>query len=118
MPTAALVSRLTPRGWLIAGATAVVAILFVYLFVHTVSQPSYTTLVSGVEPSQTGKMTSTLSAQGISYQLQNGGTALAVQANQTAKARVALAGADLLGNNQPGFQLFEKAKLGESNFQQ
>jgi flagellar M-ring protein FliF len=120
MPPAAaqLASRLTPRGWLIAGGGAVVAILFVYLFVHTVSQPSYTTLVSGVEPSQTGKMTSTLSAQGISYQLQNGGTALAVQANQTAKARVALAGADLLGNNQPGFQLFEKAKLGESNFQQ
>jgi flagellar M-ring protein FliF len=117
-PAAQLASRLTPRGWLIAGGGAVVAILFVYLFVHTVSQPSYTTLVSGVEPSQTGKMTSTLSAQGISYQLQNGGTALAVQANQTAKARVALAGADLLGNNQPGFQLFEKAKLGESNFQQ
>jgi flagellar M-ring protein FliF len=117
-PAAQLASRLTPRGWLIAGGGAVAAILFVYLFVHTVSQPSYTTLVSGVEPSQTGKMTSTLSAQGISYELQNGGTALAVQANQTAKARVALAGADLLGNNQPGFQLFEKAKLGESNFQQ
>ncbi|HTA13106.1 MAG TPA: flagellar basal-body MS-ring/collar protein FliF [Solirubrobacteraceae bacterium] len=117
-PVAQLASRLTPRGWLIAGGGAVVAILFIYLFVHTVSQPSYTTLVSGVEPSQTGKMTSTLSAQGISYQLQNGGTALAVQANQTAKARVALAGADLLSNNQPGFQLFEKAKLGESNFQQ
>ncbi len=28
------------------------------------------------------------------------------------------AGAGLLGNNQPGFELFEKQKLGESNFQQ
>ncbi|HEV3047671.1 MAG TPA: flagellar basal-body MS-ring/collar protein FliF [Solirubrobacteraceae bacterium] len=117
-PVAQLASRLTPRGWLIAGGGAVAAILFVYLFVHTVSQPSYTTLVSGVEPSQTGKMTSTLSAQGISYELQNGGTALAVQANETAKARVALAGANLLGNAQPGFSLLEKSKLGESNFQQ
>ena len=66
-PASQLASRLTPRGWLIAGGAAVAAILFVYLFVHTVSQPSYTTLVSGVQPSQTGKMTSTLSAQGISY---------------------------------------------------
>jgi flagellar M-ring protein FliF len=118
MPTAALASRLTPRGWLIAGAAAVVSILFVYLFINTVSKPSYTTLVSGVEPSQTGKMTSTLAAQGISYELQNNGTAIAVQSNQSSKARVALAGANLLGNTQPGFSLFEKQNLGESNFQQ
>jgi flagellar M-ring protein FliF len=118
LPVAQLASRLTPRGWLIAGAGAVAAILFVYLFVHTVSQPSYTTLVSGVNPSQTDKMTSTLSAQGITYQLQSNGTAIAVQANQASKARVALAGANLLGNAQPGFSLFEKQNLGESNFQQ
>ena len=63
-------------------------------------------------------MTSTLSEHGISYELQNNGTALAVQSNQTAEARVALAGAGLLGNTQPGFSLFEKQNLGESNFQQ
>src|SRR5271168_3661488 len=117
-PAAQLASRLTPRAWLIAGGGAAAAILFIYLFLHMVSQPSYTTLVSGVQPSQTGKMTSTLAAQGIGYQLQNNGTAIAVQANQTSKARVALAGANLLGNTQPGFSLFEKQNLGESNFQQ
>jgi flagellar M-ring protein FliF len=83
-----------------------------------VSAPSYTTVVSGVEPSQTGKMTSTLSAAGVSYELQSGGTAIAVQSNETSKARVALAGANLLGNTQPGFSLFEKQPLGASNFQQ
>jgi flagellar M-ring protein FliF len=118
MPIAALASRLTPRGWLIAGGFAVGAILFVYLFLHMVSAPSYSTLVSGLNPSQTGKMTSTLSEHGVSYQLQNNGTALAVQSNQTAQARVALAGANLLGNTQPDFSLFEKQSLGESNFQQ
>jgi flagellar M-ring protein FliF len=119
MPNAAqLASRLTPRGWLIAGGGAVAAILFVYLFVHTVSKPSYTTVVSGVQPSQTNKMTSTLSGQGISYELQDNGTAIAVQSNDASKARVALAGANLLGNAQPGFSLFEKQNLGESNFQQ
>ena len=119
MPVSQLASRLTPRGWLIGGGFAVAAILFVYIFLHAVSQPNYTTLVSGVDPSQTGKMTSTLSAQGISFQLQNNGTAIAVQSDQTAKARVALAGADLLGSNtQPDFSLFEKQNLGESNFQQ
>ena len=114
-PIAQLASRLTARGWLIAGGAAVAGIIFLYLFVHTVSQPSYTTLLSGLNPSQTGKMTSTLSEHGISYQLQNNGTALAVQSNQSAAARVALAGAGELGNTQPGF---EKQSLGESNFQQ
>ena len=118
MPFAQLASRLTPRAWLIAGGATVAGILFIYLFLHTVSQPSYSTLASGVEPAQTGKMTSTLSAQGISYQLQNNGTAVAVQSNQMAQARVALAGAGLLGNHQPGFELFNKQSLGESNFQQ
>ncbi|MGO9762617.1 MAG: flagellar basal-body MS-ring/collar protein FliF [Solirubrobacteraceae bacterium] len=118
-PAAQLASRLTPRGWLIAGGGAVAAILFIYLFVHTVSQPSYTTVVSGVQPSQTSKMTSTLSGQGISYELQDNGTAIAVQSNEASKARVALAGANLLGDTQPGFtQLFEHQNLGESNFQQ
>ncbi len=117
-PAAQLASRLTPRAWLIAGGGAIVSILFIYLFLHMVSAPSYTTLVSGVEPSRTGKMTSTLSQQGINYQLQNGGTAIAVQSNQTAKARVALAGANLLGDTQPGFELFDKQNLGESDFQQ
>jgi flagellar M-ring protein FliF len=113
-----LASRLTTRGWLVVGAAAVGGILFIYLFLHMVSAPGYTTLVSGVDPAQTGKMTSALSAHGVSYQLQNNGTAIAVQDNQTAQARVALAGAGLLGNSQPGWELFNKQSLGESNFQQ
>jgi len=118
VPVAQLASRLTPRGWLVAGGATAAGILFIYLFVHMVSAPSYSTLASGLEPSQTGKMTSALSSHGISYELQNNGTALAVQSNKTAEARVALAGAGLLGNTQPDFSLFEKTSLGESNFQQ
>ncbi len=120
MPNVAqLASRLTPRGWLIVGGGAIAAVLFFYIFLHTVSQPGYTTLLSGVDPSQTGKMTSALSARGVSYQLQNNGTAIAVQDNETSQARIALAGAGLLGNSQPNLNdVFSKTSLGESNFDQ
>ncbi len=118
MPVKQLATRLTPRGWIILGAGAVAGILFIYLFVHMVSKPSYSTLATGLEPAQTGKMTSALDQQGIGYELQNNGTALAVQSNETAQARVALAGAGLLGNTHPGFELFNKSSLGESQFQQ
>jgi flagellar M-ring protein FliF len=118
MPIRQITSRLTPRGWLLLGAGTLAGIVFIYLFVHMVSKPSYSTIATGLEPAQTGKMTGALDQQGIGYELQNNGTALAVQSNETARARVALAGAGLLGNTQPGFSLFEKSSLGESNFQQ
>jgi flagellar M-ring protein FliF len=119
MPISQLTSRLTPRGWLLFGGAAVLGIVVIYLFVHMISKPSYATVATGLEPGQTGKMTSVLDQHGIHYELQNNGTALAVQSNQTAQARVALAGSGLLGNTQPGFsQLMEKSNLGESNFQQ
>jgi type III secretory pathway lipoprotein EscJ len=103
---------------LLFGGCALVAIVFLYLFMHMISKPSYSTFATGLEPAQTGKMTSTLDQQGIHYELQNGGTALAVQSSDSSKARIALAGAGLLGNTQPGFSLLEKSNLGESNFQQ
>lgn len=118
MPLAQLTTRLTPRGWLIAGGGALAAIFAIYLFVHMVSQPSYATIATGLEPAQTGKMTSALDSRGISYQLQNNGTALAVQSNETSQARIALAGSGLLGKARPDLSLFEKQNLGESNFQQ
>jgi flagellar M-ring protein FliF len=103
----------------VAGAVTVVTIVALYLLLHLVSQPSYTTLLTGLEPAQTGKMTSALDQKGISYQLQNNGTALAVQSNETAQARIALATGGLLENvQQPGFSLFNKTSLGESSFQQ
>ncbi len=116
---AQLASRLSTRGWLVAGGASVAAIFVIYLFMQMVSAPSYSTLMTGIEPAQTSKMTAALSAKGIAYELQNNGTALAVQSNKVAEARVALASAGMLGNgSQPGFSLFEKTSLGESNFQQ
>jgi flagellar M-ring protein FliF len=116
---AQLASRLSTRGWLVAGGASIAAIFVIYLFMQMISAPSYSTLMTGIEPAQTSKMTAALSAKGIAYELQNNGTALAVQSNKVAEARVALASAGMLGNgSQPGFSLFEKTSLGESSFQQ
>ncbi len=113
-----MATRLSPRGWLAAAAAGIGSIVVLYLLLQMVSAPSYTTLLTGLEPAQTGKMTAALSQKGISYELQNNGTALAVQSTETAQARVALAGAGLLEGNQQGFSLFNKSELGESTFQQ
>ena len=114
------ITKLTPKGWAMIGGSAAAAIVFLVLIMHFASAPSYSTLLTGLDPAQTGKIESTLSAKGIGYQIQNGGTALAVDSSQTSQARIALASAGLLGvgSQQPGFELLNSSQLGASNFQQ
>src|SRR5437763_5735248 len=113
-----LMTKITPKGWAVIGCAIAATVMFVYFVFHLAAQPSYATLMTGLDPAQTGKLTSTLDTKGIAYQIQNGGTALAVESDKTAQARIALAGAGLLTSAQPGFSLFDKQQLGASNFQQ
>jgi flagellar M-ring protein FliF len=113
-----MAKKLSPKGWAMIIGSVVGGIAFLMIVMSMASKPTYSTLEAGIDPAQTGKITSTLSAQGITYQLQNNGTAIAVTSSQTAQARVALATAGLLTNQQPGFSLLDKQQLGQSNFQQ
>ncbi|MBV8217685.1 MAG: flagellar M-ring protein FliF, partial [Solirubrobacterales bacterium] len=114
------IGKLTPKGWAMVGGSVAAAVLFLVVIMHFASAPSYSTLLTGLDPAQTGKIESTLSSKGIGYQIQNGGTALAVDSSQTGQARIALASAGLLGvgSTQPGFELLNSQQLGASNFQQ
>ncbi len=113
-----MAKKMSPKGWVMLGGSLVLGVAFLMIVMSMASKPSYSTLEAGIDPAQTGKITSTLAAQGISYQLQNSGTAIAVNSSQTAQARVALATAGLLTTQQPGFSLLNSQQLGQSNFQQ
>ena len=121
MPAASrLLSNLTPRGRLVLAGSALALVVLVFFGMQIAGRPSYALVSSGLDPAQTAKVTAALDAQGIGYELRNNGTALAVEKSQTAQARIALASAGLDGgsDNQPGFELFDKQKLGSSDFQQ
>jgi flagellar M-ring protein FliF len=119
IPLRQLTTKLTPKGWAVVGGSALIGVVFIYMLFSFASKPSYTTLLAGVDPAQTGKITSQLSTQGIPYEIQNNGTAVAVEADKTAQARIALATAGLLNStSQPGFSLFDNQSLGQSTFQQ
>lgn len=118
-----ILSRLSPRGWAAVGGSLVAAIIFIYVLVSLASSPSYTTLEAGINPVQTSKMTAALSTAGIPYQLQNNGTAIAVETSKEAQARVTLATAGLLSGagsdaTIEGNGSGTSSSLGESNFQQ
>src|SRR4051794_17297237 len=121
MPAASrLLTNLTPRGRIVLAGSALALIALVFLGMQIAGRPSYSLISSGLDPATTGKVTAALDAKGITYELRNNGTALAVEKSQTAQARIALAGAGLDGGSasQPGFELFDKQKLGSSDFQQ
>jgi flagellar M-ring protein FliF len=115
-----ITAKLSPKGWLMVGGAAAVTLAFFYLLVSLASAPSYTTLLAGVNPAQTGKITSALSAAGVNYQLQNNGTAVAVESGQQAQARVTLATAGLLNSGAQSNPLNTSSgsSLGQSQFQQ
>ena len=104
------------KAGLAAGVVGTLVVLVLLLRLATA--PSYQTVLTGIDPAQTGKVTAALDEKGVAYELQNGGTALGVQAAQVSQARIALAEQGLPAKGQPGFELFDKQKLGTSDFQQ
>ncbi|HKG03931.1 MAG TPA: flagellar basal-body MS-ring/collar protein FliF [Conexibacter sp.] len=119
MPLRALIANITPRGRIVLGAVALGTIVVLILLMRMASAPSYSTLMTGLDPAQTGKVTAALDTKGIGYELQNNGTALAVEKGRTAEARIALASAGVSAtSSQPGYELLDRQKLGTSNFQQ
>jgi len=118
MGFAEIAKRLPTRGWAMLGATAVIGVAFLIMVMSLASAPSYSTLMAGINPAQTGKISAALAAQGIPYQLQNSGTAVAVPAADVSSARIALATANLLTPTQSSSSLFNTSALGQSDFQQ
>jgi flagellar M-ring protein FliF len=112
---------LPPRTKAILAVSSVAIIAILFFMLKLATAPSYTLLSSGLDPAQTGKITAALDAQGITYELRNNGTALAVNKTQVPQARIALASQGVAvssSGSQEGYALLDKTKLGTSQFQQ
>jgi len=118
MPARALLANLSNRGKIVLAVGALAVVVVFFLLFRIATAPSYTTLLTGLDPKQTGKVTDALSASGIPFELQNNGTAVAVQRGQTAQARIALAETGVPASTQEGYEILDRQKLGTSNFQQ
>jgi flagellar M-ring protein FliF len=109
------------KGKITLAGSALGVLVVAFLLLQLATKPSYEVILSGVEPSETAKVTEALDSAGIAYELQNNGTAVAVTKGTGSQARVALAGegVDMSSSKQPGFEdLMAKQKLGTSDFQQ
>jgi flagellar M-ring protein FliF len=115
----ALLNSMSTRGKVTLAACALGFLAAALLIVKMAGAPSYTTVMTGVDPAKTTQITSALTAAGVPFELQNGGTAVAVQKGKETAANVALATKGLnTGTTQPGFEILDKQKLGASSQQQ
>ena len=111
---------MAPKGRIVLGASVVGIIVVAFMLMRLASAPSYSTVMTGLDPADTGKITAALDEKGIGYQIENNGTALAVEKSQTAQAQIALAEQGLNGGagKKPGYELLNNQKLGSSDYQQ
>ena len=102
---------LTARVNILLASLAVVALIG--LSVYFGARPQYVTLVSDIEPANLTKITDALTAEGITYRLEQNNTVLQVPLTQRSRAQLVLAEKDLPVGRRvlPGFELFAQTEL-------
>lgn len=114
----ALLNSMSTRGKITLAGCALAFLAAALFIVKMAGAPSYTTIMSGVDPAKTSQITAALTTAGVPFELQNGGTAVAVQKGKETAANVALASKGLNSSTQPGFEILDQQKLGASSQQQ
>jgi flagellar M-ring protein FliF len=107
-----------PRGQLTMVVSFLLILVTAYFLFNYATQPSYTTLQTGLSPTQTNRVTQALAGAGVAYKVTNGGTEVSVVGSQLSAAQVALASAGVGPGSQPGLANFTKTSLGTTNAQQ
>lgn len=111
-------SGLETRSQLTLVGSALAVLVTFYLVYSFASKPSYSTLVTSLDPAQTGQAEKALASAGVSYRVDNGGTGISVRSGEESRARIALAEKGVLNNGHVGFEIFDKSSLATTDFQQ
>lgn len=101
----------------LVGSLAAVLAVFFFLYSYA-SKPSFSTLYTGLAPTDSSNITQALAGAGIPYRVSSGGTEVDVQSGQESAAQVALASKGLPNSGHVGFEIFDKQSLGATDFQQ
>lgn len=124
-----IVARLTERAKSavsgISTGQRVVAVLLVALlalggvfFARWVAQPTYAPLFSNLASTDASAIVDELTAQGVTYQLTDGGGTVMVPKDQVYAMRLAMSGKGLPAGKTTGYALLDKEGVTTSDFQQ
>lgn len=102
----------------IVGAVFIALIVFFIIFVTRFTNPSMDALYSGLDSSDSARITTQLQTMGVQYELKQGGKEILVPSNEVARVRLQMAEQGL-GGNVLGYELFDNTdSLGTTSFLQ
>jgi len=94
------------------------SLLALYYLGQFVRQMNYATLFARLEPRDAGAIVEQLDGMRIPYLLSDGGTTIRVPSAHVDQARIHLATSGTLGVDGAGWELFDRTKLGITEFEQ
>ena len=98
------------------GVVVVLVSVGIYGLVHWRREASFRPLFTGLAPEDAAGIVQKLKESGIDYRLPENGGVVLVPAERVAETRIALAAAGLPKTGRIGFELFDKANLGATEF--
>lgn len=113
------VRAFSPSQLVIVALLSVVALVGAVFFLRWVSAPTYGVLLAGLDAKDAAAVTAKLTADGVPYQLEGGGSTVLVPQSMLDEERMAVAAAGLpAGSTADGWAAFDKQGLTSSSFQQ
>ncbi|MBE0465963.1 MAG: flagellar M-ring protein FliF [Candidatus Desulforudis sp.] len=97
---------------------AIGVVLASYYLTQFIRQMNYATLFARLEPREAGAIVEQLDGIRVPYMLSDGGGTIRVPSNRVDEARIHLATAGALGVDGAGWELFDRSKLGITEFEQ
>jgi len=102
------------RIWIVIAAVAVIGGLA--WINHWNDERDFKPLFTGLADEDAGALVAKLHEGGVEYRLANGGSTILVPSDKVAEARLQMASAGLPKSGRIGFELFDKANFGASEF--
>jgi flagellar M-ring protein FliF len=106
----------TARQKMYLGAALAVAVVVLGVGVQLAATPTMKPLMTGLEPTDAQSISSQLTAKKIPYVVTPDGTSIDVPADQLDAARVELASHDQTHSGRMGYEIFDKASWGQTEF--
>jgi flagellar M-ring protein FliF len=104
----------TQRIWIVIAAVAVIGGLSYAN--HWNDERDFKPLFTGLADEDAGALVAKLHEAGVEYRLASGGSTILVPSDKVAEARLQMASAGLPKSGRIGFELFDKANFGASEF--
>ena len=106
------------RTFAFAGIGIVAVALAALAFLYVGHRPSYEVLFSNLTAEDAASVTQRLKDDKVPYQLSSDGKAVYVPSSNLSDERVAIAGANVIKNGSVGYELFDRANFGMTDFQE